>query len=128
VEIEMTNVGIDFNAPDLAARIEQTTQHELDQLPFGVILLDREGIVLFISKTEMRLAGFAEAPLGQNFFTAPLCVNKREIYTRVTRAMEEGPVDLEFAWKGDRADAKRDLRIRVQSSRQGGMWMFIERD
>ena len=124
----MANAGIDFNAPDLAARVEQTTQHDLDHLPFGVVLLDRDGTVLFFSETEMRLAGVDEPPLGQNFFGATLCVNKREIYTRVRRAMEDGPVDLEFAWTGDHADPKRDVRIRVQSSRKGGMWMFIERD
>ena len=47
---------------------------------------------------------------------------------RVTRAMEQGPVDLEFGWPGDFGDSKRELRIRVQSSRSGGVWMFIERD
>ena len=47
---------------------------------------------------------------------------------RLTRAMEEGPVDLEFGWTGDYADPQRELRIRVQSSRRGGVWMFIERD
>jgi hypothetical protein len=44
------------------------------------------------------------------------------------RALEEGPVDLEFGWKGDFSDPKRDLRIRVQSSRQGGIWILVERD
>jgi len=39
-----------------------------------------------------------------------------------------GPVDLEFGWPGDFGDPKRELRIRVQSSRSGGVWMFIERD
>lgn len=42
--------------------------------------------------------------------------------------MEEGPVDLEFGWPGDYCDPSRELRIRIQSSRKGGVWMFIERD
>jgi len=50
-------VTIDFNAPDLARRIDQLIQSDLDQLPFGVILLAREGIVLVYSQTEVRQSG-----------------------------------------------------------------------
>jgi photoactive yellow protein len=124
----MAQASIDFNAPDIAAQAERASPSDLDGLPFGVIKLDDQGMVLFLSATEMRLAGYKEKPLGQNYFGESMCVNKREIYTRVRRAMEDGPVDLEFAWKGDRADAKREVRIRVQSARSGGMWLFTERD
>ena len=44
------------------------------------------------------------------------------------RASEAGPVDLEFGWPGDYGDPDRELRIRVQSARPGGFWIFIERD
>jgi photoactive yellow protein len=124
----MANTAIAFDVPDLAVRIEQVSQAQLNQLTFGVILLDHEGIVRFFNTTEARLSDFGTAPLGQKFFEEPLCVKKREIQTRITRAMENGPVDLDFGWKGDHADPKRDLRIRVQSSRNGGVWMFIARD
>jgi len=42
--------------------------------------------------------------------------------------MEAGPLDLEFAWPDDFADPNHELHIRIQSSRSGGMWLFIERD
>ena len=42
--------------------------------------------------------------------------------------MEAGPVNLEMGWPGDFGDPTRELRIRVQSSRNGGVWLFIERD
>jgi photoactive yellow protein len=124
----MTAATIDFNAPDLAARIEQVSQHDLDNLPFGVIQLDRDGTVLFYSATEARLSGYGEVPLGQNLFDISRCMKGDDFRGRLTRAMEEGPVDLEFGWPGDYADPARELRIRVQSSRTGGVWMFIERD
>jgi photoactive yellow protein len=124
----MSKATVDFNAPDLAARIEQLTQYELDQLPFGVILLDREGTVLFYSATEARLSGYRGSPMGQNFYTLSRRVGSDDFRSRITRAMEEGPVDLEFAWPGDYVDPTRDLRIRVQSSHQGGLWLCIERD
>jgi photoactive yellow protein len=124
----LTAATIDFNAPDLAARIEQFSQYELDRLPFGVILIDREGTVLFYSETEARLSGFGGSPIGQNFFTVSRCAGKDDFRGVITRASESGPVDLEFAWPGDYGDPTRELRIRVQSSRLGGFWVCIERD
>ena len=124
----MATATIDFNAPDLAHRIEQLTQAELDRLPFGVILLDRQGTVLFYSQTEARQSGYGKLPLGQNFFALSRCMDNNDFRGRVTRALEAGPVDLEFAWPGDYAEPKRDLRIRVQSARQGGVWLMIERN
>ena len=124
----MANATIDFDVPDLAARIEQMSQHELDNLPFGVILLDREGTVLFYSATEARLSGYGENPLGQNLFAISACLGSDDFRGRIERAMEAGPVNLEMGWPGDFGDPTRELRIRVQSSRNGGVWLFIERD
>jgi hypothetical protein len=49
------------------------------------------------------------------------CKDTHDFRGRIARAREAGPVDLEFGWSGDFADRKRDLRIRVQSTRQGGV-------
>ena len=119
--------AVDFDAPDLAARIEQLSQHDLDHLPFGVILLDRAGVVLFYSATEARLSGYG-MPLGKNFFEVGRSPNIDELRKRIMSAREAGPVDLEFGWIGGLGEHERELRIRVQSSRQGGVWVFIERD
>jgi photoactive yellow protein len=126
--IFMASATIDFNAPDLAARIEQLSQHDLDNLPFGVILLDRDGTVLFYSATEARLSGYGKNLIGQNLFKISSCMGSDDFRGRLTRAMEAGPVDLEMGWPGDFGDPTRELRIRVQSSRKGGLWLCIERD
>jgi len=124
----MTAANIDFNAANLATQIEALSQHDLDNLPFGVILLDRAGTVLFYSETEARQSGYNAIPLGKNLFDIARCMGREDFRGRLMRAMEEGPVDLEFGWPGDYSDPKRELRIRVQSARRGGVWMFIERD
>ena len=124
----MASATIDFEAPDLAARVEQCSQFELDNLPFGVILLDREGTVLFYSATEARLSGYGENPLGQNLFAISACLGSDDFRGRIERAMEAGPVNLEMGWPSDFGHPTRELRIRVQSSRSGGVWLFIERD
>ncbi len=120
--------AIDFNAPDLAARVEGLSQADLDRLPFGVILLDREGTVLFYSETEARQSGYNKRPTGENFFAVARCMAGDDFRGRILRAMESGPVDIEFGWSGDFAAPRRDMRMRVQSSRQGGVWILIERD
>jgi photoactive yellow protein len=123
----MTTV-VDFDAPDLAAQIEELSQYDLDHLPFGVILIDRDGKVLFYSETEARETGIGTPPLGRNLFSISQCMDSDDFRGRIQRALEEGKVDLEFGWSGDFGKPTRDLRIRVQSARQGGVWIFIERD
>jgi len=124
----MVIAGIDFDAPDLAARAERASLFELDHLPFGVIRLDRDGTVQFYSATEARLSGYGDIPLGKNLFAISKCLGSEEFRGRLERAMAKGPVDLEIGWPGDYGDPQRELRIRVQSSRSGGLWLFIERD
>lgn len=112
----------------MAARVEQISQYEIDRLSFGVVLLDREGVVLFYSETEARQSGYGANPIGQNLFQISSCLGSDDFRGRITRALEAGLVDLEFAWPRDFADPNRELRIRVQSSRKGGVWLFLERD
>jgi hypothetical protein len=72
-------------------------------------------------QTEARQSGYGKLPLGQNIFAVATCKDTHDFRGRIARAREAGPVDLEFGWSGDFADRKRDLRIRVQSTRQGGV-------
>ena len=124
----MPDVTVDFEAPDLAARIERLSQSQIDQLSFGAILLDTEGVVLFYSAAERRLSGYPGEPVGRNFFEIARCFGKVDLRAQIMRALEEGRVDLEFALAGDYDDATREMRARVQSARQGGVWLFLQRD
>lgn len=124
----MAIATIDFDASGLAARAERASLFELDNLPFGVIRLDRDGTVQFYSDTEARLSGYGEIPLGKNLFAISECLGSDDFRGRVERAMDAGPVDLEIGWPGDFGDPRRELRIRVQSSQNGGLWLFIVRD
>ena len=124
----MARAAIDFDAPDLAARAERASLFELDHLPFGVIRIMRNGTVQFYSATEARLSGYGEIPLGKNLFEISECFGGDNFRGRIERALEQGPADLEIGWPGDYADPRRELRIRVQSARNGGLWLFIQRD
>jgi photoactive yellow protein len=120
--------AIDFDAPDIARRIEALSQHELDQLPFGVILLDRHFVVRFYSATEARESGYGMEPLGRDFFEVSRCDDKLDLRARWLQAMERGPVDFDLSRTGDLANPKRELRMRIVTARNGGLWLFVDRD
>jgi photoactive yellow protein len=117
-----------FDAANLGKQIEQLSQYELDGLPFGVILLDRDGTVVFYSATEAQKSGYGNIPIGQNLFEISPCMASNDFQGRIRSAMDAGPVDLEFGWAGDFADPTRDLRLRVISASNNGIWIFVERD
>ena len=45
------------------------------------------------------------------------CMASNDFQGRIKRALDDGPVDLEFGWAGDFADPTRDCQLRVVSSR-----------
>lgn len=124
----MVGTTVTFDAPDLAERIEQLSQYEIDQLPFGVILLDRTGTVKFYSATEARLSGYGTMPLGRNLFDISRCHARADFREKVMDAIESGAADLDLGWFGDAVDPRHEVHIRVQSARQGGVWLFVVRN
>jgi photoactive yellow protein len=124
----VTTRSVDFDADDLAAQLEKLAPDEIDRLPFGVVHLDAAFNVLLYNKTEARESGFARQPIGEAFFPLTRRMNTDDFRGRIEQAMADGAVDLEFGWAGDYSDSRRDLRIRVQSAHDGGIWMCVERD
>jgi len=122
----MNQAWIDFDSSDLAARIEALDDSQRDSLPFGVIHLGPDDKVLFYSATEAKLSGYGMTPLGRNFFEVGRNPANADLRRRIHDAMEGGRVDLEFGWTGDLVH--RELRMRVQSAADGGVWLCIERD
>ncbi len=49
--------------------VNRVDESKLDELPYGLVVLDREGRVLLYNETESRLTGFARSRVtGRNFF------------------------------------------------------------
>ena len=125
----MAGASVDFDAADLAAQLDALGDRERDTLPFGVILLDREGVVRFYSETELRYSKYPGQRIGVNFFQMARRKMKDELWQTIRRAMEAGgPVDLDFGWAGDHVDQKKQHRLRVVSAQNGGVWLAFERD
>ncbi|MGA7803831.1 hypothetical protein [Bradyrhizobium sp.] len=121
---------LDFNLPDLAKQVENLTADQLDELPFGVIKLDADGVTRVYNKAEAQLSGFKSRPaLGLDFFlnVAP-CMSKPEFRGRIEQARRNGTVDIEMGWVGDFEDMDREMQVRIQSSSDNGLWIFIHRE
>ena len=124
----MSPAAIDFDAPDLAARIARLSPSELQNLPFGVMRMKRDGTLVLYNETEARLSGYNVSAQGQNLYTICARFNGDEFRGRIERGLDEGHVDFELGWRGDFGDPSRELRIRVQLSDRTSVWIFIERD
>jgi len=121
--------AVDFDAADLAAQLDALTDGERHALPFGIIQVDREGIVRFYSATEERYAKYAGEKIGRNFFEMAKRSTKDELWNSIQRKMEQGGrIDLDFGWAGDHVDPKRQFRLRVVSSSGDRVWLCFERD
>ena len=119
-----------FEAPDLARRVEAMDEAARDALPYGVIKLDARGFVEVYSRAEAALSGRKKRPtVGLDFFAevAP-CMASPEMRGRVEAAKARGSVDVEIGWVGDFHDADREIRIRVMSAADGGLWLFMNRE
>ena len=118
-----------FEAPDLARRVEAMSGEERDALPYGIIKLDSFGLVQVYNRTEAALSGRKRRPtVGLDFFAevAP-CMATSDMRGRVEAATARGSVDVEIGWIGDFDDPDGEIRIRVMSAADGGLWLFMNR-
>lgn len=118
----------DFNTADLADAVERLSIEQLNALPFGVILLDKDDIVVHYTDVERRQSGFPGETLGRAFFAdiAP-CMNNPVFRSRIDDAKRRGVLNIAFEHIGDFTDPHRSIRVRIQSASNGGCWMFLER-
>lgn len=119
-----------YDDPQLASKIEALPSELVDTLPFGAILLDADGVVRYYSQAERRLSGSGDlARLGIDFFRqiAP-CMDNDNFRGRIEAGRKAGRLNLEFTHIGDFEDRDRELTVRVQSARDGGIWIFMRRE
>jgi photoactive yellow protein len=108
----------------------QKEPHRVESLPFGAILLDREGKILKYNKTEGMIAGRdpSEA-VGKNFFNdlAP-CAKGKRFHGEFLKFRTTGSVHTMFDYQFDYKMKLARVRIQMKSSEDGqSCWLFIKR-
>lgn len=112
---------------DAGDLVEQIGETDLNDLPIGVIQLDRTGRILSYNATESRFAGrHAELMIGRDFFReiAP-CTFTPEFHGRFQDGMEHGNLNVIFSYVFAFTQPVRVL-IEMRSGRQPGTaWIFL---
>jgi photoactive yellow protein len=107
------------------------SEEELDNLPVGMIQLDRDGTVLKFNRTESDLAHYErEKALGRNFFdeVAP-CTKVQEFHGRFLEGVRHRSLHVAFPYEFRFRDGRRkDVIISLfYSQSTETVWVQVQR-
>ena len=116
-------------SPDeLLRQVEKLSAKELDELPFGMIQLDRTGRILKFNQTEAKLARInRDRQLGKNFFddVAP-CTKVRDFYGRFREGLEQRSLYETFGFVFKFDHGWRNVAITLfYSDKTDSVWVLI---
>jgi photoactive yellow protein len=120
-----------FADTDLLPALQQMTDPELDQLPFGVIGFDTGGVVRRYNSAESRLAGLSkQVVLGHRFFSAVApCMNNRMVAKRfVDASVDALPLDatIDYMLALRARPSRVTLRLLAQPG-EGMRYLLVQR-
>ncbi|GEM_PF-860742 len=121
--------AVPMPAPDLLLRrIDDFDERRLDELPWGVIQLSPEGVVLQYNRYEEGLAGRRAAEvIGRNFFTevAP-CTDVKEFAGRFREGVTRGALHETFDFEMAFTPPRRVTVTLYLSAATGTLWVFVQ--
>jgi len=104
------------------------TEEQLNQLPFGVIHLDANGLVLEYNAYEASLSRLKRADvLGRNFFEAIApCTNVPEFYGRFKSGISGACLHEEFSFRFPFSTGTREVMVHMVYDRTSqSAWLFV---
>ena len=108
--------------------METLTPRDLDNLPFGVIKLDKDGVVQAYSAAEGKFSGYRpEDVIGKNWFTevAP-CTALTEFQERFEEGMASGELDAFFDFVFEFPKRPMNAQIQMKPATDcDGAWVFV---
>jgi photoactive yellow protein len=126
-----SRASIDIDLPNLAEVLRGLTEDEINSLPFGVIRLDEDGVVVFFSDRERQMSGLRKEAVNRLFFVdiAP-CLNTSRYRGRIEKALASGQLDMTFEETTDLPNGEQDvdLHVRVLATKGGGCWILTKYD
>ena len=109
-------------------RLDAMSGIEFDDLPFGVIRLDTNGIVLAFNRTESEYSGIRQQHvIGRHFFReiAP-CTNTAKFLGKFKEAVAKGRIDAVFDYTFTRF-SEPAVRIHILKAPGEDVWILIDR-
>jgi len=113
---------------DILRKVENLSATDLDELPFGMIQLDRTGRILKFNQTEAKLARInRDRQLGKNFFddVAP-CTKVREFYGRFLQGVNNRALYETFGFVFKFDHGWRNVAITLfYAEKTDSVWVLI---
>jgi photoactive yellow protein len=122
--VDTTGGGaVDATVVDSIERLASMTQEEVDELPYGFVVLDAEGFILLYNRYEARLARYpAERAVGRNFFSDVAPCTRVEAFHGRFRALVEGArQDDRFAFRFHFLHGAQDVMVHLTRAPEGGL-------
>ncbi|MGF1453880.1 MAG: photoactive yellow protein [Alphaproteobacteria bacterium] len=120
---------VKFGSSDVENLLAQDPSR-VENLPFGAILVDKQGNILKYNQQESFISGrSAEAVLGKNFFNdvAP-CAKGHQFQQRFQQAVSTGHINTVFEYTFDYKMEPTKVRVHMKStSANDGIWILIKR-
>jgi PAS fold. len=120
---------LDISARELHREVGQLRPETFDQLPFGAIRLNREGLILGYNAAEAKFAQRDPAEVvGKHFFhdIAP-CTRVQEFYGAFLEASWRGSFDHSFRFTFRFPFGWREARLRMFSDgTAGGIFVLVD--
>ncbi|GAB2521773.1 photoactive yellow protein [Spirosoma aerophilum] len=114
---------ISFSDPDLLTWLDDQPPEALDEAPFGVVRMNREGIVVTYCKSESHITGITpEYALGKYYFTqiAP-CANNRMVAAKYAQPELDEELDYILTYVSE----PTKVRLRLLKSPQSKYQYFL---
>lgn len=112
----MSTFTIDLAADELHSWLDEANDEELDQLPFGVVGIDREGRTCRYNQFEANLALFQPSEvIGRAFFgEIGRCMDNAMVAGRIAQAVQRNePLDASLDYVIAFRSAKTKARLRL---------------
>jgi len=119
--VGLVATSVPFDDPGLLDALEAVTLTEIEDLGFGLIVMDRAGTVTAYNERESRLSGLAPAAVtGRNFFTeVGPCTNNHLVAQRYADSDElDESLDYVFSFRMVPIPVRLRLLARKGSARQ----------
>jgi len=120
---------IPFGSKDID-NILQREPNRVERLPFGAVLLDRQGNIQRYNAAEGLIAGRSPMDcVGKNFFNdiAP-CAKGKRFHGEFLKFAKSGQANVLFDYEFDYKMKPVKVRIHMKANGDGGScWLFIKR-
>lgn len=112
-----------FSSPNLLDWLERQTNEQLDEAPFGIVRMSREGVVVAYCKSESHITGIStDYAVGKYYFTqiAP-CANNMMVAARYGQPDLDEELDYILTYICDPVK----VRLRLLKSTQSRYQYFL---